>query len=98
MGKNVTDPIGLPFDETPREIAGDGPYGKHSTGILPSHVLRRLIRSRREVLAAEDIADEQIQPASLDLRLGASAYRIRASFLPGRGFRVAAKLSEIAIH
>jgi dCTP deaminase len=97
MGKNVTDSIGLPFDEQPNEI-GDGPYGKHSTGILPSHVLRRLIKARREVLATEEITDEQIQPASLDLRLGASAYRIRASFLPGRSARVADKLSEIAIH
>jgi dCTP deaminase len=97
MGKNVTDPIGLPFDEQPNEI-GDSPYGKHSTGILPSHVLRRLIKARREVLATEEITHEQIQPASLDLRLGASAYRIRASFLPGRGARVADKLSEIAIH
>jgi len=99
MGKHVTDPIGLPFDNEPRETAaGEGPYGKHSTGILPSHVLRRLIRARREVLATEEIADEQIQPASLDLRLGASAYRIRASFLPGREGRVADKLAEMAIH
>ena len=28
-------------------------------------------------------APGQIQPASLDLRLGAVAYRVRASFLPG---------------
>jgi dCTP deaminase len=98
MGKIVTDPVGLPFDEQPGDAVQDGPYGKHSTGILPSHVLRRLIRARREVLAAEEITDEQIQPASLDLRLGANAYRIRASFLPGRDCRVADKLSEIAIH
>ena len=98
MGKNVTDPIGLPFDEPPSEIGGESPYGKHSTGILPSHVLRRLIRARREVLAAEEITDEQIQPASLDLRLGGNAYRIRASFLPGRDGRVADKLADMAIH
>jgi dCTP deaminase len=51
--------------------AAEGGEGRHSTGILPSHVLRRLIRARREVVAAEDIEDAQIQPASLDLRLGA---------------------------
>src|SRR5215213_3041333 len=62
---------GLPFDDGPRDLGpGDFPYGKHSTGILPSHVLKRLIRARREVLATDEIADEQIQPASLDLRLG----------------------------
>ena len=63
---------GLPFDDDPRDLASaDGPYGKHSTGILPSHVIKRLIRARREVLATEEIGEEQIQPASLDLRLGA---------------------------
>src|SRR5689334_2517060 len=100
MGHAVTAPIaGLPFEDGPREGAGaDSPYGKYSTGILPSHVLKRLIRARREVLATDEIADEQIQPASLDLRLGASAFRLRASFLPGRESRVADKLGEMAIH
>src|SRR5262249_47078499 len=41
---------------------------------------------------------EQLQPASLDLRLGPSAYRLRASFLPGRGRRVADKLAGLAMH
>ena len=61
---------------------GEG-YGRHSPGILPSHVLKRLIRARREVLAAEEIEDAQIQPASLDLWLGPLAWRVRAGFLPG---------------
>ncbi len=100
MRHAVATPIaGLPFDDGPHDLAGtDGPYGKHSTGILPSHVLRRLIRARREVLATEEIGDEQIQPASIDLRLGAMAYRLRASFLPGRDARVTDKLSDMAIH
>jgi dCTP deaminase len=99
MSKHMTDPVGLPFDDDPRDMgAGESPYGKYSTGILPSHVLRRLIRARREVLATEDLTDVQIQPASIDLRLGAMAYRIRASFLPGRDARVADKLSDMAIH
>ncbi len=80
------------------ETSAQGTYGRHSTGILPSHVLKRLIRARREILATEEIVDEQIQPASVDLRLGAQAYRVRASFLPGAGTRVADKLAEIAIH
>jgi dCTP deaminase len=99
MSKHMTDPVELPFDNDPRDVGvGESPYGKYSTGILPSHVLRRLIRARREVLATEDITDSQIQPASIDLRLGAVAYRIRASFLPGRDARVADKLSDMAIH
>jgi len=75
-----------------------GPYGKHSTGILPSHVIKRLVRARREVVATEEILDDQIQPASLDLRLGAVAYRIRASFLPGPDARVEDKLAGLSIH
>src|SRR5678816_3821022 len=99
MGHRVSaSAASLPFDEEPRETGNDGPYGKYSTGILPSHVLRRLIRARREVLATEEITDAQIQPASIDLRLGPMAYRIRASFLPGRDARVADKLSDMAIH
>ena len=36
----------------------------------------------------------QIQPASLDLRLGAVAYRVRASFLPGPGTAVARRIAD----
>ena len=79
--------------------AGDGEhYGRHSTGILPGHVLKRLIRARREVLATEDIEDKQIQPASLDLRLGAVAWRVRASFLPGPNATVEEKLPKVFMH
>ena len=42
--------------------------------------------------------DAQIQPASIDLRLGSVAYRVRASFLPGKDKRVADRLEDIAIH
>ncbi len=99
MGQTAMQPdSALPFEEVPGESAGAGPYGKYSTGILPSHVLKRLIRSHREVLATEDFTDVQIQPSSLDLRLGAVAYRVRASFLPGKGFRVADKLGDITSH
>lgn len=73
-------------------------YGRHSTGILPSHILRRLIRARREVVASEDIIEAQLQPASIDLRLGAVAYRVRASFLPGPNATVRDKASSVFMH
>jgi dCTP deaminase len=94
----MAQPEKLLFEASEPEDMGGPTYGRNSTGILPSHVLKRLIRARREILATEDIVDEQIQPASLDLRLGAQAYRVRASFLPGANTRVADKLAEIAIH
>jgi dCTP deaminase len=83
-----------------RDESGEGgePYGRHSTGILPSHVLKQLIRARREVLAAEEIEPSQIQPASVDLRLGAMAWRVRASFLPGPQATVRDKLASVALH
>ncbi len=40
----------------------------------------------------------QIQPASLDLRLGEVAYRVRASFLPGPRTTVAERIEELKLH
>jgi dCTP deaminase len=72
--------------------------GRYSTGIVPSHVLRQLIRARREIIAAEEIDAAQIQPASLDLRLGPMAWRVRASFLPGPQSTVRDKLASVVLH
>ncbi len=80
------------------EGAGDSAFGRNSTGILPSHVLKRLIRARREILSTEDFDDAQIQPASIDLRLGAVAYRVRASFLTGPNATVEEKLQSVFMH
>ena len=57
------------------------------TSILPDHRLRGCLAAG--VIAADEALDaDQIQPASLDLRLGRRAFRLRASFLPGRGVPV----------
>ncbi len=50
------------------------------------------------IAAARPFASDQIQPASLDLRLGAVAYRVRASFLPGPGITVAQRIAELKLH
>jgi len=76
----------------------DESYGRFSTGILPSHVLTRLLEQGREITAAEPFAKGQIQPASLDLRLGPVAYRVRASFLPGPQATVEEKLKTVFMH
>ena len=83
-----------------REIRADDEdgYGRHSTGILPSHVLKRLIGAGREITAAEDFTAAQIQPASIDLRLGPTAYRVRASLLPGPNATVQDKLASVFMH
>ncbi|MCZ0960204.1 2'-deoxycytidine 5'-triphosphate deaminase [Paracoccus benzoatiresistens] len=66
-------------------------------GVLPDSGIRGLIRSG--VIAADTaIIPEQVQPASLDLRLGTTAYRLRASFLAGRGQRVMDRLADLQMH
>jgi len=81
-------------------FGGDEPesYGRHTTGILPGHVLKRLMRARREVVTTEDFDEAQIQPASIDLRLGPVAWRVRASFLPGPHATVYEKLGSAVLH
>ena len=67
------------------------------TGICASQRLRRMI-AEGQITADPQIAEAQIQPASLDLRLGTRAWRVRASFLAGEGRKVATRLSEFEMH
>ncbi len=87
---------GVPAGAAPAAEPDDEGARSHSTGILPCQELKALVQ-RKEIFALEPIVDDQFQPASLDLRLGATAYRVRASFLPGAG-SVRAKLDELAMH
>ena len=66
-------------------------------GVLPSQALRTLIADGA-ITASHPITDAQIQPASIDLRLGTVAYRVRASFLAGHGRKVADRLAEFEMH
>jgi dCTP deaminase len=88
------------FEDLPEKGAA-GPRPRASgmfsrTGILPSQAIRALI-ANEEIVGAPEIGPDQIQPASLDLRLGKVAYRIRASFLPGAG-TVRDKLADLKFH
>lgn len=76
------------------ELLEDGEY---STGVLPSQALRAAI-GEGLILADAPIGDDQIQPASLDLRLGNTAYRVRASFLPGPHATVRERLGGVEMH
>jgi dCTP deaminase len=51
-----------------------------------------------QILVSEPLQDDQVQPASLDLRLGTTAYRVRASFLAGQTATVAERLREFEMH
>jgi deoxycytidine triphosphate deaminase len=75
-----------------------GSESERSTGLLPSQLLRAAVGHGHEIVAAQPIGDDQIQPASLDLRLGEVAYRVRASFLPGGRDTVRDKLDVLSMH
>src|SRR6056297_3274494 len=66
-------------------------------GVLASQQIKALIDDKA-ILAQADYVDGQVQPASLDLRLGARAWRVRASFLAGAGRSVAQRLEEFEMH
>lgn len=65
----------------------------YTTGILPSQSIEELIAAGH-ITADPPIAPEQVQPSSMDLRIGPVAYRIRASFLSSRNARVIDKLQD----
>ena len=66
-------------------------------GILPDHMIATLAE-QGAILRACDFVPDQIQPASLDLRLGDVAFRVRASFLPGPHTTVAERIDELKLH
>jgi dCTP deaminase len=78
-------------------LADDSALPKVKPGLLPAQQLETL-RSRKTIDADCDILAGQIQPASIDLRLGSNAYRIKASFLPGRRQSVAQQLQSLKLH
>jgi dCTP deaminase len=65
-----------------------------TTGILPSQEISNLI-AHGHIRATPSIHPDHIQPASLDLRLGDMAHRVRASFLPGPNNTVADKIKDL---
>src|SRR5258707_1489693 len=75
--------------ELPAEGANPG-----TTGILPSQKISNLIAGGT-IRATPAINPDHVQPASLDLRLGDMAHRVRASFLPGPNATVADKIKDL---
>jgi dCTP deaminase len=66
-------------------------------GILPAQTIDRLIESGA-ICATSPFDADQVQPASLDLRLGARVWRVRASFLPGLGRAVSTRIDDVSMH
>jgi dCTP deaminase len=82
----------LPHDQRDRV-----PLTITSKGILPDRMIAALAEAGG-ILPAYEFVPGQIQPASLDLRLGEIAYRVRASFLPGPRTTVGQRIDELKLH
>ncbi|SFQ54464.1 dCTP deaminase [Roseivivax halotolerans] len=67
------------------------------TGVLASQQIEAMI-AKGAITPGAPLAEGQVQPASLDLRLGHEAIRVRASFLAGAGRNVASRLEEFEMH
>jgi dCTP deaminase len=89
----MTEPLG----NAPEPVDADRQRDT-TTGLLPSQMLREAVALGREILSRQPVGDDQIQPASIDLRLGEVAYRVRASFLPGARASVRDKLDQLSMH
>jgi dCTP deaminase len=89
---STPDQSQIAFENLP-ELPGEAAQAR-TTGILPSQEISALI-ARGNIIAAPAVNPEHIQPASLDLRLGDMAHRVRASFLPGPNSTVEAKIKEL---
>lgn len=67
------------------------------SGVLPDQTIKKMI-DQALISAHPSIQPEQIQPASLDLRLGSTAWRVRASFLSGEDRKLADRLEDFEMH
>jgi dCTP deaminase len=94
QGNRMSEEANLLISED--EESGDGSKSP-GTGILPSHAIRELVRAKA-IQGSEEISVDQVQPASIDLRLGTTAYRLRASFLPGSRSTVEDKIRNFGMH
>lgn len=81
--------------DVPESGPGEAHAPTSTAGVLPFQDLAKAAAAGW--IAAPSFDDSQLQPASVDLRLGEVAYRLRCSFLPDRGSTVAQKLDAFAI-
>src|SRR3954470_8823459 len=90
--KTPTDDNGTPQDNH-GSAANVFEYPRNDLGVIGYAGLRHMVRAG-ELQSTVEIAADQIQPASIDLRLGRRAWRVRASFLPGAAATVMDRLKQ----
>ena len=72
-------------------------FAVNDKGILPDRMIATLAADG-VILSSQPLVPDQIQPASLDLRLADVAFRVRASFLPGPHATVAERIDDLKLH
>ncbi len=82
-----TDPTANPGSMAPTR-------GSDYTGILPSQKIKDMLNGN-EIKTVMNLDHDQVQPASIDLRLGDYAYPVDMSFLPGKGVKVFDKMKQL---
>jgi dCTP deaminase len=87
------DMVAMPDLRSDKADAGASLSGP--SGVLPRQDIRKLVQRNMVRSASGAFVESQFQPASLDLRLGERAYRVRASFLPGPERTVEQVLAEL---
>lgn len=93
MSENSGVPGLFPVDNDDEQRSNVVPL--YNTGILPAQELRKMLAEKAIVGLPEPISPGQVQPASLDLRLGREAFRVRASFLPGPNSTVKERIDRL---
>lgn len=66
-------------------------------GVFPARLIEKL-HAEGAIVAQREFDADQVQPASLDLRLGDVAYRVRSSFLPGPAHSMAERIEALKLH
>jgi dCTP deaminase len=96
-GKDMSEKNGLPglFPADDDDQPSSNVVPLRNTGILPAQQIQAMIDAQSIVGVPEQISSDQIQPASLDLRLGTNAFRVRASFLPGPDSTVMERVTRL---
>src|SRR5882724_1474077 len=84
-------------DSTVNPSLGALPRVSDYTGILPSQKIKEMLGNGEISISMmlTLINNDQIQPASIDLRLGDYAYPVDTSFLPGKGINVIDKMEQL---
>ena len=82
--------------QSPRSTESEEP-AEQRAGVLPAQELQKAVEKEWISAGAYKILPASIQPASLDLRLGARAWPLRCSFLPDPKSTVMARVSELAM-